>query len=91
MRTKYKSNLPSKSIKEIVAERLRLQSTQRALERQFGLFIPSVIYLESLGDAFKSLTEDKQRDFITILGGQVNYNKTLSFFNDLTKNDSVIA
>ena len=69
------------NIGSIIKERLKLQSTQKALENEFSLRNPSYERVTSsvLKDTIKSWDKRKQRKFIQLVGGCAYVKETGNF------------
>lgn len=71
------------NIANVIEQRLKLQSTQRNLESQFDMYIPSIRYLKGVTEIFNSWDSDKKDSFIKLIGGRTNYQDTLNFLQNL--------
>lgn len=71
-------------IEDVINQRLKMQSTQNLLEKEFGIkeFSKGTVVTFVTSD-LKNLPENKQKRFILTLGGPANYKKTLSFIESL--------
>ena len=70
-------------IEDIITQRLKLQSTQKVLEAEFGINDFSNTNITNYLDGLSNLPEKRQKKFITTLGGPANYKKTLSYIQTL--------
>ncbi len=84
----YKNKTFQLPIENVISQRLKLQSTQNALLREFHLSAPSLSYLSAFANSIDQLPEFKRLSILEILGGKVNIKKTAKYLKDL-KNGKV--
>jgi hypothetical protein len=73
------------NLEDIIRARLKLQSTQRALESQFNLSDVNFEYISNPNfiKRFNNWSKDKKKNFIYVLVGKVNMAKTFKLFEEL--------
>jgi hypothetical protein len=69
-------------ISGIIEQRLKLQSTQKALEN-LDCNIPDIHSIKSVLRSYRQWDEKKQRKFVSLLGGPANFKKTEEFIKEL--------
>jgi len=78
---KKNKNILIFKIQDVIQANLALQTVQRNLKQNFGLNNYSIetILNEKYINAFKSWDEEKQKLFISTIGGKANFYKTKCF------------
>jgi len=70
------------TIASVIEQRLKLQSTQKALE-EFDVYLPDAHSIKLVLKEFRQWDEKKQNKFIKIIGGAAHFNKTKEFISEL--------
>jgi hypothetical protein len=68
-------NIKSINIKDIIDQRLLLQSTQKTLFIKFGINSTKLDEIISKVQ-YNNLTEDKKEEFVSLIGGPANFTIT---------------
>lgn len=73
------------TIEQVMKERLKYQSTTRALENYLGIVAFDFNYFTkpSFLDTYKTWPLNKQTQFLTIIGGKTNVKETKNYFENL--------
>lgn len=66
------------NVEVVINQRLKLQSTETQLREVFNIKDVSNLYTEAKKN-FINWDENKQKKFIILLGGKLNFNKTKEF------------
>lgn len=67
-------------ITNIITQRLKLQSTIRALEVKFKFPIIKEIKLKNLQSFYNNIPDNRKKDFLCLVGGKANLTETQSLF-----------
>lgn len=75
-------------IDEIIQANLGVQSIQKSLKDNFGIFKAdiSIFKNDNFIKNYSSWSEDKKHKFIKTIGGVVYYGKVKSYLNQIVKN-----
>ncbi len=85
-----KTTLRKPDLTTIINQRLKHQSTRTHIDEEFGLYLPSADYLKKnqvFLKTFHAWPENKQKRFISLLGGRVNFELTESYLVDIIKGE----
>ena len=77
--------MKTQKIDFVINSRLKMQSVQRYIENNFGIFIVEVKDLIKFKNKINSLNSKEMSNFIRNLGGPVNINETREFLNNILK------
>lgn len=70
-------------ISKIINARLKLQSTIRSLEQDFGVRADfKYLTSDSFLSVYKTWDQSKQNKFLVVLGGRVNFKQTKSIIEE---------
>ncbi len=70
-------------IEDVISQRLKLQSTQKILENDFGIKDFSKSTIINFITNLKTYTDKERQKFIITIGGPANFKKTKSYLESL--------